>query len=465
MFIKTKEIIVPIIQYSWGLGDEIHYLNKLIDYKLKFYFDYDVIFYEFFCPIMFSPHGFNSLNQNFLDSDFFKKNKEKYYQKKITDSDIDENFYSGDNNSKIQNFHIFKSVSSRINVNKKFRTKFVLLNLFDPDNWEAIYIKGAGYKTFTKHNCIEKNVNKKIIDSIELMNNYFLSNLCFNNIFKIYINFLKNNKEDFNIYDRRMLEDPNFLECKSRNTAFLQAETNRNFLTFIETGHISHNQVLIDASQQFNQHYITKKNNNNETVNVKELYNMFNQDYLHNILIKGLYYNDISIVKENITTELIKQVVCRYNKDEKISRMSLNEMFTRISQSKLVIGGEGGHMHIALYSGIPYLFVIPNQMLYHGDFKYLEFATYKNALLNFMFFFLIDRYPLNNLFFTTEEDITNHTQKVIEDTLYLVDLKTLVEYTKSKDIFTDNIISYNSKIKRNLIKIYKENYINFISNN
>lgn len=464
MYSKTKEIIIPIIQYSWGLGDEIHYLNKLIDYKLKFYFDYNVIFYEFFCPIMYSPHGFNNLNQNFLNYDFFIENKEKYFKEKLIDSHLDENLFKKKPEHKIQNFHVYKSVTTRINVEKKFRTKFVLLNLFDPNNWEAIYIKGAGYKTFRIDNYIEKNIDKKIIESIELMNKYFLSNLTFNNTFKIYINF-NNNKDDFSTYDKRMLEDPNFLECKSRNTAFLQAETNKNFLSFIETGHIHHNQVLIDISGTLCQKYITKKNNNKETVNVSEVYEILNRAYLHNVLIKGLYKDDISKIKENITTDLTKCVIARYNGDQKISNMNLNEMFVNISQSKLVIGGEGGHMHIALFSGIPYLFVIPYEIIYHGNFHYYEYANYKNSLLNFMFAFIMDRFPLNNLFFTTEEDITNNTQKVIEEVLYLIDLKNLVEYSKSRDIFNDKIVTTNTVDKKRLIKIYRDNYINFINNN
>ena len=131
---EKKQIIVPIINFCWGVGDEIYYLNKLIDYKLKFYLYDEVIFYEFFCPIDCSPYGFKNLDKDFLNSDYFNQNKEKYYSKQLCDQDINEDLYKQGLSNKIQNFHIFKILCSRLNVDSKLKINFVLLNLFDKSN-------------------------------------------------------------------------------------------------------------------------------------------------------------------------------------------------------------------------------------------------------------------------------------------------------------------------------------------
>ena len=462
--LEKKQIIVPIINFSWGVGDEIYYLNKLIDYKLKFYLYDEVIFYEFFCPIKSAYNGFNNLNINFLKNDYFKKNKEKYYSKQLCDEDLNEDLYKKSLARKIQNEHIFKILCSRLNVYSKLKIRFVLLNLFDKNNWEAIYVEGLGYKTFTAYNYLEKNIDTNILNNIFKINENFLDCLNFKNKHKIYIDLLKNNNNNFTNFDSKLLNDHNFLDAKNKNIEFLQAETNRNLLTFIETGYIEHKQVLHDVSETLEQKYITDKNNKKETLDASELERILNKDYLHNVLIKGLYKKDISFVRDNIKTDLKIEFMPRYGAEQrKISSMHLNKMFFIINRSKLVIGSEGGQMHIALFAGIPYLLVIPNYMIYSGNFYAKDSSRYKNVLLNFLFTFIFERFPIHNLFYTIEEDLITHTQYVIDRTLYQVGLNNTVNYTSCESFYKDKFIITNKKIKDNLIRIYKRSYISFLN--
>lgn len=463
---EKKHIIVPIINYSWGLGDEIYYLNKLIDYKLKFHLYNEVIFYEFFCPIDSYPYGFNTLNINFLNTDFFKKNKEKYYSKQLCDEDLNEDLFTRSLSKKIQNFHIFKTLCSRLNVDSKLKINFVLLNLFDKSNWEAVYVEGLGYKTFTAYNYLDKNIDENILKTILKINENFLNSLNFKNRYKIYIDLLKNNNDNFNNLDCTLLKDPNFLDAKNKSIEFLQSENNRNLLTFLETGYYNHRQVLSETGTNLQQKYITKKNNNNETLDAIELEKILDSDYLHNVLIKGLYKKDISFVRDNIETDLKIELIPRYGeKQSKISAMNLNKMFFIINRSQLVIGSEGGHMHIALFAGIPYLLVIPNQMIYTGNFYAKDSSRYKNVLLNFLFTFIFERFPIRNLFYTFEHDFITHTQYVIDRTLYQVRLNNTVNYTRCESFYKDKFIitDKNKKIRDNLIRIYQRNYINFVN--
>ena len=266
--------------------------------------------------------------------------------------------------------------------------------------------------------------------------------------------------------DCTLLKDPNFLDAKNKSIEFLQKETNRNLLTFLETGYPEHKQVLKDVSDTLQQKYITEKNNNNETLDARELEKILDSDYLHNVLIKGLYKKDISFVRDNIETDLKIEFIPRYGEEQsKVSDMNLNKMFFIINRSQLVIGSEGGHMHVALFAGIPYLLVIPNVIVYNGDFYAKDSSRYKNVLLNFLFTYIIERFPIRNLFYTFEEDFITHTQYVIDRTLYQVGLNNTVNYTSCESFYKDRFIitNKNKKIKDNLIKIYQRNYINFVN--
>ena len=463
---EKKQIIVPIINFSWGVGDEIYYLNKLIDYKLKFYLYDEVIFYEFFCPIDCSIYGFRNLNNNFLNSDYFKKNKEEYYSKQLCDEDLNEDLYTRSLSKKIQNTHIFKTLCSRLNVDSKLKINFVLLNLFDKSNWEAVYVKGLGYKTFTVYNYLKKNIDENILKTILKINENFLDCLNFKHQYKVYIDLFKNDNGNFANLDCTLLKDPNFLDAKNKSIEFLQSENNRNLLTFLETGYYNHKQVLNEVSDNLQQKYITKKNNNNETLDARELEKILDSDYLHNVLIKGLYKKDISFVRDNIETDLKIELIPRYGEEQsKVSDMNLNKMFFIINRSQLVIGSEGGHMHVALFSGIPYLLVLPNVMIYNGDFYAKDSSRYKNVLLNFLFTYIFERFPIRNLFYTFEHDFITHTQYVIDRTLYQIGCNSVVNYTSCESFYKDKFIitNKNKKIKDNLIRIYQRNYINFVN--
>lgn len=409
-----------------GLGDEIDIVNRTINFKLlKFKLEKTVI-YELLN--LYSPENCRDYNMLDYEGQFktedFLDWKHNFYKNDLSYNDIKENPYDYNRISKWSNF--WKILHTRLNLKKNFNTYFVLINIMHEEKWQAIIIKNGKYQIITKENYLNYENNyilskeipyEQIINDIKTIHQITINKLKFipsNKLIHIfkekkYLNMIGEykiilSKEDINLLGDICILD-NLYNFKS-----IPLEIFRKNYKNISEKYITFSEL------------VGSKNVNKFSHDL--FFNITNNVYEINKTLSTAQYYYFFVFKQsfNISKELIKNNFLDLNiKFLPAYFTELYDIFKIILNSLFVIGAEGGHMHIALHAGVPYLLVIPDLFFSSIEGSMLKPNFNEYALIT-VFSYIITRYPICKLFITTEKDIEQDINFVIEEMNYKVAL-------------------------------------------
>lgn len=418
-----------------GLGDEIDILNRIIAFKLcKFKLEKTII-YELFNPFVpkdILDYELLDYEGQFITDDFFNW-QHNFYKNDFLYNDVKQHINDCDKITKLlkQNTrpkiypNFFKILNTRLNVKKDLNIYFVLINPMHEKKWQSIIIKGSKYQIITHENYLNFNNNyvlskelsyKQIINDIKNIHQITNKNLIFipaviKHIFKE-----KKQKNKTGRYKIKMLEeDMNLLAdmCildNVYNSEHIPLEMFRKNYTHNSKNYITFSELA------------GSKNVNNWS---HELFsNITNNVYEFNQTLSKAQYYFFYVFKESFNVD-IKEIVNNNFLDlnvkfvPRINFMELYDLFKVILNSLFVVGAEGGHMHIALFAGVPYLLVIPNVFFTQIEKNSIS-PNFNEYNLIHVFTYIFFRFPTSKLFITTEEDINKDIKFVIEKMKYKV---------------------------------------------
>ena len=157
----------------------------------------------------------------------------------------------------------------------------------------------------------------------------------------------------------------------------------------------------------------------------------------------------------------------QFQKEEYKKNFSLRNVSDYILKSKFAIGGEGGHMHVALYGGVPFLFVIPDKMIKSFQLDCLNGIRYARpeiTILKFNIGIIIARYPISKLFWTTEEDLETNLENTILKMNHALDLLQDLNYSYTENFFNIHIITNNENSYKKIKYVCKNTFIEYLQN-
>lgn len=456
-------LFVNILKPYHGFGDEIVYVNKLLQKKQKIFKNKFVNVFELFTP--FRPNA-TEFTQYFNKKNLLENSSyEIYYSKQLTDNDLDQSLWYTNklenNPNKLQQVDanvIFRLIESRFFTKEKLNVRYIHLDLFSEKNWEAIVLHNQNLQVFTKN--AHNNLDIEIVDIINFLHNSFQQRFTYiNDRWKI----------NFNTEDQGFLQNKNIVienhiyDSTPLLLEYMESQNKNNNVCITQTGYV--NQFLIKSDNKNS--FLDYGDVHND---IMASYNALRHQYLYANYCKGLYKKDISWIKEDIEKiGFTVDYIPRYDhltSDYKKS-FSLRQATNDILSSKFAIGSEGGHMHVALYGGVPFLFVIPDKIINHFDAKNLsnkKFARPEITMLKFMLAIIIDRYPLSKLFFTTEYDLDNNLKDTICKMNDTVDLLLNTNYSYSENFFNLHVITNNQRYYHNITCVYKSIISEYLEN-
>lgn len=458
-----NNLFVNILKPHHGFGDEIVYVNKLLQKKQKMFKNKFVNIFELFSPFRPNSQEFTTF---FKKTNLIKNNNyEVYYSEQLKEKDLDQSsWYTNElNNSlnklqKVGASYIFRLIESRFFTKEKFNVRYILLDLLHEHNWEAIVIQNNDLKVFTKTE--QKDLEIELVDVINFLHDSYQQKFSFiHDRWKIDVT-----TEDINLLQNKSTHIVNHIyDGTNLSLEYKESKNKNNNICVIQTGFINQHLIKSDNKNSF-QNYGDVHND------IMASYNALRHQYLYANYCKGLYKKDISWIKEDIEKiGFTVDYIPRYDhlKSDYKKSFSLRQATNDILRSKFAIGSEGGHMHVALYGGVPFLLVLPNKIINHFDAKNLtnkKFATPEVTMLKYMLAIIIDRYPTSKLFFTTEYDLENNLKDVICKMNDAVDMLLDINYNYSENFFNYHVITNNQRYYHNITYIYKSIIIEHLEN-
>ena len=425
-------IFINRLKRYHGFGDEIVYVNKVINYKQKVFPNQFVNIFELFSPI--EPNTLSSWQNYFYRFNLLENpNYKIYFSEELTEKDLDQSLWYTNTLEKKENKlqkidkgrEIFKIIEPRFFTKKKLQVRHILLNLIHDYKWEAIILQNHSLQVITENTHDKDHV--EILNIINFLHKSFQQRLILNNL---------DWQIDWNSEDNKFIEYNNILvpilsltvdaDKANRDTNGLYIHNNvyedsNLFLEYQESLTKSNNIAVIQTGDVNNQHiqndhynaFVKFGGDNFHDLNAS--YTSLQHHYIYANFLKGIYKKDISWIKNKISNLGFNvDYIPRYDqfeKEEYIKNFSLRNVCNNILKSKFAIGGEGGHMHVALYGGVPFLCVLPDEMIKSFQFNGLNGVMYSRpeiTILKFNMAMIINRFPISKLFWTTEEDLFNN---------------------------------------------------------
>ena len=463
-----SNIFINVLKLYHGFGDEIVYVNKIINEKQRTYPTKFVNIFELFSPIE-RPTESSRKNYCYKSNLLENPNYKTYFSEELTEKDLDQSlWYTNTLENKKnklqkinQGWEIFKIIEPRFFTKKKLQVRHILLNLIHEYKWEAIILQNHSIKVITENTHDKDHV--EILNIINFLHKSFQQKLIFKG-HTWHINFDSQDKEfikNNNIHVRG-----NVYGCDNNLMLEYQESLEKNNnISVIQTGHVNNRHIQHDHHHAF----AVFGGDNFHDLNAS--YKSLQHHYIYANFLKGIYKKDISWIKNDIsnlgyTVDYIPRYD-HYEKEEFKKNFSLRNVSNTILKSKFAIGGEGGHMHVALYGGVPYLCVLPDEMIKSFKFNGLRSIMYSRpevTILKFNMAMIINRFPISKLFWTTEEDLVTNLENIILKMNHRVDFLQDLNYNYIEDFFNFHIITNNGQSYKNIKYVYKNTFIEYLQN-
>jgi len=414
-----------------GLGDEILGLKNLIfsTARLEVPFNENTLIYEIIDPI----------SENYdAEPQFDQKQLDNYYSTSLQLSDVSQENDGLKNKNKIYSKKIF----TKLLLKQEFYATYIILNLCHPDwkKFEGVIIKNKTYNILN-YDTYKKLNQTQILNDIKFLHKKFHNNKTFIDmgwIKRFYIEIDDSEIEETGFIPIDVdLNSVSLTHCK-----IFEKEKIENSVSLIEWND------LVDASFYELDFWKYKKS-------IGEIKTF--GDYIKEFAAPG-YYVYLNIIKygfklkskniyDNITSSDKKNIVVNFINYRTVSTdnlVSLQDVFKKILSSKFCIGTEGGFAHIALYAGIPFVFVIPD-IVFDGD---------SGMLIHKLMLAIKSRYNFKNVFFTCESDLQENPNNLLDKCSQRMDM---VKFDNSYDIdWGYRIISENKDLYAHVVRTYAE---------